>query len=167
MELFRCFRVNKGLENGFSAIKGRKDLLGEAAAGGEVEEDEWLLLTKDVPARYSRWSQVCRLLSLLVSDVVADEMENGGPLAGRYFSSVSHIAGREGWLLLLQLRKGVASTGSIIVAEEGYGRRGGYNWASGAELRKRWDEWRVVSWGCVDREGRSVSGVHGGCKLGE
>ncbi|KAJ7009951.1 hypothetical protein NC653_000611 [Populus alba x Populus x berolinensis] len=89
-------------------------------------------------------------------------MENGGPLAGRYFSSVSHIAGREGWLLLillLQLRKGMASAdsdsaGSIIVAEEGYGRGGGYSWASGAELRKRWDEWRVVSWGCVDREGR-------------
>ncbi|KAG6791269.1 hypothetical protein POTOM_000382 [Populus tomentosa] len=85
-----------------------------------------------------------------------------------------HGGVREGWLLLillLQLRKGVASTGSIIVAEEGYGRGGGYSWASGstcgAELRKRWDEWRVVSWGCVDREGRSVSGVHGGCKLGE
>jgi len=22
----------------------------------------------------------------------------------------------------------------------------------GAELRERWDEWRAVSWGCVDRE---------------
>ena len=100
-----------------------------------MEEDDWLLLTKDVPARYSRWSQVCRLLSLLVSDVVADKTKNGGPLAGRYFSSVSHIAGKEGWLLLillLQLRKGVASVGSIIAAEEGYGRRGGYSWASGS-----------------------------------
>jgi hypothetical protein len=47
-----------------------------------VEEDDWLLLTKDVPARCSRWSQVCRLSSLLVSDMVADETGNGDPLAG-------------------------------------------------------------------------------------
>ncbi|KAJ6945526.1 hypothetical protein NC651_000549 [Populus alba x Populus x berolinensis] len=142
MELFRCFRVNEGLENGFPAIKcpnplhncknrtWKERLPGEAATGGEVEEDDWLLLTKDVPARYSRWSQVCRLLSLLVSDVVADETGNGGPLAGRYFSSVSHVAGREGWLLLillLRLRKGVASAGSIIAVEEGYGCGGGYS----------------------------------------
>jgi hypothetical protein len=62
--------------------QGKKDLPGEAAAGGEVEEDDWLLLTKDVPARCSRWSQVCRLSSLLVSDMVADETGNGDPLAG-------------------------------------------------------------------------------------
>jgi len=24
--------------------------------------------------------------------------------------------------------------------------------SGGAELRGRWDEWRAVSWGCVDRE---------------
>jgi hypothetical protein len=73
--------------------QGKKDLPGEAAAGGEVEEDDWLLLTKDAPTRCSRWSQVCRLLSLLVSGVVADETGNGGLLAGRYFSSVSRVAG--------------------------------------------------------------------------
>nr|TKR65753.1 hypothetical protein D5086_0000317770 [Populus alba] len=33
---------------------------GQAATGDEVEGDDWLLLTKDVPARCSRWSQVCR-----------------------------------------------------------------------------------------------------------
>jgi len=96
--------------------QGKKDLPGEAAARGEVEEDDWLLLTKDAPARCSRWSQACWLLSLLVSGAVADETGNGGPLAGRYLSSVSRVAGREGWLLLillLRLRKGVASAGSI------------------------------------------------------
>jgi len=98
-----------------------------------VEEDDWLLLTKDALARCSRWSQVCRLLSLLVSGAIADKTENGGPLAGRYFSFVSRVAGREGWLLLillLRLRKGVAFSGSITTAEEGYGCGGGYNWAS-------------------------------------
>jgi hypothetical protein len=40
--------------------KERNGLLGQAAAGGEAEGDDWLLLTKDVPARCSRWSQVCR-----------------------------------------------------------------------------------------------------------
>ncbi|KAH8493955.1 hypothetical protein H0E87_020643, partial [Populus deltoides] len=67
--------------------------------------------------------QVCRFLSLLVSDAVANETENGGPLANQYCSSVSRVAGREGRLLLvlpLRLRKGVASAGSIIAAEEGY-----------------------------------------------
>jgi len=81
-----------------------------------VEEDDWLLLTKDAPARCSRWSQACRLLSLLVSGAVADETGNGGPLAGRYFSSVSRVSTGRGWLLLillLRLRKGVASAGSI------------------------------------------------------
>jgi hypothetical protein len=95
-----------------------------------VEEYDWLLLTKDVPAHYSRWSQVCRLLSLLVSDAVADETGNGDPLAGRYFSSISHVTGREGWLLLillLRLRKVVVSPGSITAADEGYGCGGGYN----------------------------------------
>ncbi|KAL3573287.1 hypothetical protein D5086_027191 [Populus alba] len=58
-------------------------------------------------------------------------MGNGGPLASRYFSSVSRVARREGWLLLLRLRNGVASAGSITVAEEGYGCEGGYSWASG------------------------------------
>jgi hypothetical protein len=55
-------------------------------------------------------------LSLLVLGTVADETGNGGLLAYRYFSSVSRVAGREGWLLLillLRLRKGVASAGSI------------------------------------------------------
>jgi len=115
--------------------QGKKDLPGEAAAGGEVEEDDWLLLTKDVPARCSRWSQVCRLSSLLVSDMVADETGNGDPLAGWYFSSVSRVAEREGWLLLillLRLRKGVASAGSITAAEEGNGCGGGHSWASGS-----------------------------------
>ena len=115
--------------------QGKKDLPGEAAAGGEVEEDDWLLLTKDAPTRCSRWSQVCRLLSLLVSGVVADETGNGGLLAGRYFSSVSRVAGQEGWLLmilLLRARKCVASAGSITTAEEGYGCGGGYSWASGS-----------------------------------
>ena len=114
--------------------QGKKDLPGEAAAGGEVEENEWLLLTKDAPARCSRWSQVSMLLSLLVSGVVADETGNGGLLAGRYFS-VSRVAGQEGWLLLILLlraRKGVASVGSITAAEEGYGCGGGYSWASGS-----------------------------------
>jgi hypothetical protein len=81
-----------------------------------VEEDDWLLLTKDTPTRCSWWSQACRLLSLLVSGMVADETGNGGPLAGRYFSSVSRVAGREGWILLillLRLRKGVAFASSI------------------------------------------------------
>ena len=53
------------------------------------------------------------MLSLQVLDAFADETGNGGPLAGQYFSSVSRVAGREGWLLLiliLRLRKGVAST---------------------------------------------------------
>jgi len=48
--------------------------------------------------------------------MVADETGNGGPLAGRYFSSVSRVAGREGWILLillLRLRKGVAFASSI------------------------------------------------------
>jgi hypothetical protein len=31
----------------------------------------------------------------------------------------------------LRLRKGVASAGSIVAAEEGYGCEGGYSWASG------------------------------------
>jgi hypothetical protein len=56
-------------------------------------------------------------LSLPVSGAVADETGNGGLLAGRYFSFVSRVAGREGWLLLillLRLRKGVASAGSIL-----------------------------------------------------
>jgi hypothetical protein len=108
----------------------KKDLLGEAAAGGKVEEDDWLLLKKDVPARCSRWSQVCWLLSLLVSDAVADETGNGDLLASRYFPSVSRVAGREGWLLLillLRMRKDVASVGSITATEEGYGCRGGYS----------------------------------------
>jgi hypothetical protein len=81
-----------------------------------VEEDDRLLLTKDAPTRCSRWSQACRLLSLLVSGAVADETGNGGPLAGRYFSSVSRVSTERGWILLillLRLRKGVASAGSI------------------------------------------------------
>ena len=61
-----------------------------------MEEDDWLLLTKDAPARFSRWSQACWLLSLLVSGAVVDETGNGGPLAGRCFSYVSRVAGREG-----------------------------------------------------------------------
>ena len=106
------------------AKTGKERLTCEAAAGGKVEGDDWLLLTKDVPARCSRWSQVYQLLSLLVLDAVADEMENGGPLVGRHCFSVSRVAGREGRLLLvlpLGLKKGVASAGSITAAEEGYG----------------------------------------------
>jgi len=100
-----------------------------------VEEDDWLLLTKDAPARCSRWSQVCCPLSLLVLGAVTDETGNGGPLVGRYFSSISHVARREGWLLLillLRLRKGVASAGSTTAPEEGYGCGGGYSWVSGS-----------------------------------
>ncbi|KAG6783513.1 hypothetical protein POTOM_012962 [Populus tomentosa] len=92
-----------------------------APAGGEVEEDDWLLLTKDAPACCSWLSQVCWLLSLLVSGAIADKTGNGGLLAGRYFSYVSRVAGRVGLLLLIQLlwlRKGVASASSITVAEE-------------------------------------------------
>ncbi|KAJ6880977.1 hypothetical protein NC652_034100 [Populus alba x Populus x berolinensis] len=76
---------------------------------------------KDASARCSRWSQACWLLLLLVSGTVVDEMGNGGPLASR-----------EGWLLLLRLRNGVASAGSTTAAEEGYGCEGGYSWASGS-----------------------------------
>ena len=107
--------------------QGKNDLPGEAKAGGKLEEDDWLLLMKDAPARCSQWSQACCLLSLLVSGTVVDEMGNGGPLASRYFSSISRVARREGWLLLLRLRNGMASAGSIIAAEEGYGCEGGYS----------------------------------------
>ena len=40
-----------------------------------MEEDDWLLLTKDAPARCSRWSQACRLLSLLVSGALQTKQE--------------------------------------------------------------------------------------------
>jgi len=125
-----CVAYGQYSNNKCKTIQGKKDLPGEAAAGGKVEEYNWLLLMKDVPAHCSRWSHVCRLLSLLVSDAVTDETGNGDPLAGRYFSSVSHVVGREGWLLLillLWLRKGVASLGSITAVDEGYGCGGGYN----------------------------------------
>ncbi|KAJ6989652.1 hypothetical protein NC653_018210 [Populus alba x Populus x berolinensis] len=114
---FRDSKVRDWLRKG----KGKKDLPGEAAAGGEVEEDDWLLLTKDTPACCSWWSQVCWLLSLLVSGAIADKTGNGGLLVGRYFSYVSCVAGRVGLLLLIQLlwlRKGVASASSITVVEE-------------------------------------------------
>ncbi|KAL9390319.1 hypothetical protein Peur_018924 [Populus x canadensis] len=90
---------------------------------------------KDAPACCSWWSQACRLLSLLVLGAVVDKTGNGSPLIGRYFSSISRVTGREGWLLLillLRLRKRVASAGSITAAEEGYGCGGGYSWASGS-----------------------------------
>ena len=77
-----------------------------------MEGDDWMLLTEDDPACCSRWRQACRLrsphwwpfgvpaiyaasagkrrllleeclLSLLVSDAVADEAKNGGTLVGR------------------------------------------------------------------------------------
>ncbi|KAJ6941460.1 hypothetical protein NC651_007289 [Populus alba x Populus x berolinensis] len=51
-------------------------------------------------------------------------MENGGPLIGRHCSFVSHVAEREGRLLLvlpLRLKKGVASASSITATEKGYG----------------------------------------------
>jgi hypothetical protein len=131
-----------------------------------VEGDDWMLLTEDDPACCSRWRQACRLrsphwwpfgvpaiyaasagkrrllleeclLSLLVSDAVADEAKNGGTLVGRccsfFFFSVSRVAGRERRLLLvlpLRLRKGVASAGSVTAAEERCGCGGGYSWAS-------------------------------------
>ena len=61
---------------------------------------------------------------------VADETGNGGPRAGRYFSSISRVARKEGWfllILLLRMRKSVASAGSITTAEEGYGYGGGFS----------------------------------------
>jgi hypothetical protein len=106
------------------AKTGKEKLTSEAAAGGKVEADDWLLLTKDVPARCSRWSQVYWLLSLLVLDAVADKTKNGGPLVGRYCSSISCVAVKEGHLLLvlpLRLRNGVDSAGSITTPKEGYG----------------------------------------------
>ncbi|KAH8481052.1 hypothetical protein H0E87_031099 [Populus deltoides] len=148
----------------------RKTYCEQAAVGGEVEEDDRLLAHEGRPC--SLFTVEPGLpLSLLVSGAIADKTENGGPLAGRYFSFVSRVAGREGWLLLillLRLRKGVAFIGSITAAEEGYGCGGGYNWASdstrfwlllvlamvqqsGPESRRKKDERLLL---CREREGR-------------
>jgi len=57
---------------------------------------------------------------------------------------------------------------SLLLSGEGLAVASGFEcFSGGAELRERWDEWRAVSWGFVDREWRPVSGVHSGCKLGE
>jgi len=50
--------------------KERKGLPGQATGGGEVEGDDWLLLTKDVTARCSRWRQVCHSAGRVVDTVL-------------------------------------------------------------------------------------------------
>jgi len=57
----------------------------EATAGGEVEGDDWALLTKDAPAHYSQWRQVCWL---------KDDCLNGGPSV--LLRPVQLLQGKEG-----------------------------------------------------------------------
>ena len=67
------------------AKKGKERLTCEAVAGGEVEGDDWALLTKDDPARCSQWRQICQL---------KDDRLNDGPLV--LLRSVQTLQGREG-----------------------------------------------------------------------
>ncbi|KAJ7009575.1 hypothetical protein NC653_000309 [Populus alba x Populus x berolinensis] len=54
-----------------------------AAAGGAVEGDYWLLLTKDVSPRCSRWSQVCRNARCVADAVLIRTNWQGARLSRR------------------------------------------------------------------------------------
>ncbi|KAG6771019.1 hypothetical protein POTOM_022362 [Populus tomentosa] len=115
------------------------DLLsGQAAAGGEVEGNDWLLLTKDVSPRCSRWSQVCRSAGRVADAVLmrtnwqipGEKNKHGqgavdtslGFAKERGMSGLSLAKkGRKGWESVRLKREGKLVCRGKVVAEEGAG----------------------------------------------